>query len=177
MGKIQKYQKEYPVKDEKGTNRKYDMYFVALSGEEYLIEMDGGYGHGDIVRKHKNKKFLPAKLFYADTMKSLLAEDMGIPLVRIDCYKSEFSYIKNHIMNSIIPEVVDLSEVDWLKVEDICFRSLIADVCTYKKAHPECSASEITDQFGIFTTTIRKYWKIGTELELCEYDPEKDFER
>ena len=60
--------------------------------------MDGGY-HPYIKQKHSKKQFcsVPVKSLVADERKDNIAKKLGIPLIRIDCYESDISYIKENI--------------------------------------------------------------------------------
>lgn len=173
-------QKEYPIIDMHNTERKYDMYFETLDGNKYFVEMDGGL-HGYIIRKHeyKDKKFvfMSAKLFYADAMKDEAAERMGIPLIRIDCYKSNVEYIKKQMEESQLSEIVNLDLIDWDVIEEICCSSLLKEICQYRNDHPDLFAQSVADVFDVSNTTVRNYWKQGAKLELCDYDPQKEFNR
>lgn len=84
-------------------NYRYDLFFE-YEGKRYIIEMDGGF--------HKNEKEK-----YTDMIKDNIANQNGIEVIRIDCdyknAKERFSYIKNNTINSMLSEVIDLSNVDW----------------------------------------------------------------
>ena len=38
-------------------------------------------------------------------------------IIRIECYKSEFEYIKNNILNSELSTILKLNDFDWIKLE------------------------------------------------------------
>lgn len=137
LNMISSYEKEYVEYDERGVQRRFDMKFYDLNNNPYFVEMDGGR-HGNIKREHSNKEFvfLPAKLFVSDLMKDNIAKKLNIPLIRIDCYKSNVDYIKENIYKSDLANILDLDKIDWLQLEDICFSSLMVDICNYKNAFP-----------------------------------------
>ena len=174
-GLISSYEKEYKLIDERGTLRKFDMFFTDINNIPYLVEMDGGR-HSYIKQKHSNKKycFVPARSLLVDDLKDKIATKMDITLIRIDCYKSDIDYIKNNIYKSIMSEIFDLDKIDWIKIEEICYGNIIEEVCRYKKDHPEAFAPDVCDMFDVSSTTLRKYWKIGNRLGLCEYHPETE---
>lgn len=172
QNKISDFQREYQITDREGTPRKIDIYFETLDGSEYCVQMDGGY-HPDIIQKHSKDEFhpLPIQDFIPDIMKEYYCEDNGITLTRVDCYQSDFNYIKSELFKTELPDVVDLSEIDWKEVEQYCGTSLMADVCKYKADHPNKFAPEVAKIFGINPSTVRNYWHWGTDLGLCKYDP------
>lgn len=92
---------------------KYDIYFEK-DGRKYIVEMDGGLGHG-------NKSFTGCereieKSSIIDYIKDQLAFQQGIIVFRIDAnYENEdrFEYIRRHIMESPLVNIVNLSNVDF----------------------------------------------------------------
>lgn len=177
---IKNYQKEYLLLDENNEKRKFDMYFQALDGSEYLVEMDGGL-HGYLLQKYSDtvKKFKKdiSELSYADLMKNNIAKAIGIPLIRIDCYKSDVEYIKDNIYKSLLSSLIDLNSIDWNEVSDICFTNLMFEICKYKADHEDIFASEAAEIFGLDRSTINHYWKTGNKIGLCSYDSSKELSR
>lgn len=181
MNLIQYHQKEYILYDENGKKRKFDMYFKTLNGREYLVEMDGGL-HGYLIRKYGNNNSNKFKkdieeLSYADLMKNNIAKNIGIPLIRIDCYESDIKYIKEKIFMSELSNLINLNLIDWDEITKICFTNLMYEVCQYKATHKDAFASEIADIFKLDRGTINKYLKIGDEIGFCKYDPLKELSR
>lgn len=173
--KIQYFQSEYKIE-----NRKFDMYFI-IGEQQYLIEMDGGKGHGYIIAKHPlgNNKFraVSAKMFLNDAYKDSLAQKSNIPLIRIDCYYSDLEYIKTNILQSKLVEIVDIKNIDWERLAKTCCSNLKYEVCKYKKENPEVFANECAEKFGLSRTTIYEYWKEGTTYGWCYYDARGETKR
>ena len=144
QGMILSFEKEHLEYDKNGTMRKFDILFTSLNNKKYFVEMDGGY-HGEIIKRHRKSKLvaLPASIFLPDILKDEIAETLGIPMIRIDCYKSEVDYIKKNLIESDLSQIIDLEKIDWYEVEDFCFNNLMRDICDYKNEHPELFASEI----------------------------------
>ena len=178
MGLISYKRKEYPSVDSKGIARRFDMFIEDLNGNPYLIEMDGGY-HGDIKKKHSPKEmvFVSAKQLLADYMKEQIAESLGLPLIRVDCYKSDVKYIKNSLYNSDVAKIINLDLIDWDKIARVCSSSLMADICKYKAEHKDATATEVAELFDVTPSTVRNYWHNGTELGMCEYDSQAEGKR
>ena len=171
MGLISSKIKEYPYVDSKGIKRKFDMFIEDLDGNPYLIEMDGGY-HGDIKKKHSAKKmvFVSAKQLLADNMKEEIAESLDIPLIRVDCYKSDVEYIKQNLYDSDLAKIINLDLIDWDEIARVCTTSLMAEICKYKAEHKDATSTETAELFDVDPATVRNYWHSGTELGMCEYD-------
>ena len=88
----------------------------------------------------------------------------------IDCRKSEMEWIKNSIMNSKLPQLLNFKEddIDWLKCHEHACKSLVKITCDMWKDMK--SILQIADELKLHKCTIRKYLKQGVELGWCDYD-------
>ena len=164
---IETFKEEYKIE-----NKFYDMCFI---NEKILIEMDSGLNHGNVIKKHKPNKFIPGKTFINDMHKDTIAKDNNYKIIRIDCYKSEFDYIKDNILTSELQLIFDLNIIDWNHILELCSTNLIKEVCDFKNKHPEYSASQIAPLFGLSDVSVRKYLKMGRTLGWCKYSHETEW--
>lgn len=164
---IDVFKEEYKIDD-----KFYDMCFI---NEKILVEMDSGLNHGNVIKKHKPNKFIPAKTFVNDMCKDEIAQNNNYRIIRIDCYKSEFDYIKENILKSELQTFFNLDIVNWNHVLELCSSNLIKDVCDYKNNHPEASATQIAPLFGLSDVSVRKYLKMGNTLGWCKYDSKNEW--
>lgn len=169
---ISYFQREYYIQKE---NKFYDIYFE-INSKKYFVEMDGGLGHGYVLQKHDNSrsndkfKIYPSSMFREDVEKERLAESLDVKLIRIDCYYSEFEYIKSNILNSELKDVVDLELIDWTLVEKQSYSNLMKTVCDYRHNNPDAFVKDAVEQFNLNAETIRRYWTSGNELGWCVFD-------
>lgn len=150
--------------------RLYDFYFK-LNNKEYIIEMDGGLGHGKTdnlmngITKEESKAI--------DDYKDEQAKLHDIEVIRIDCDPSKFEYIKQNILaNKELNRIFDLSIIDWKLVSKAIITNKMKEACDlwnngYK-------IKEISDIYKIGESTIRRYLKNGTALNMCLYDGQKE---
>ena len=133
---------------------RYDFYFE-LENRKYIIEMDGGF-HDIETQK------------LTDDIKTQLAIDNGIELIRIDCkYQHEpFDYIVNNIKNSILSDILCINKVDWLLCDEYARNSLMHKACTLWEKYSK-SMGEIMEICQLSKTTVRQYLIRGRELGLC----------
>lgn len=89
----------------------------------------------------------------------------------IDCRKSESKWIKNSIMESELPQILNFVEndIDW----DLCDKiastnSEIKKVCEAYKSN-NC-ASDLAEQFHHDIHTILNYLEIGAKCGYCDYE-------
>ena len=80
-------------------------------------------------------------------IKDRIAEEMQIPLIRIDCYYSDFSYIKTQILRSDLNYIVNLQDIDWDTVEECSYSNLVKKVCEFKKENPEAFVKDAVSKF------------------------------
>lgn len=108
-----------------------------------------------------------------DKSKKELALSNGIKeenYIVVDCRKSELKWIKEHILESNLANIFDLSNIDWLKAEEFTCTNLIKEVCFYKNDNIELTSKEIGYAFNLEESTVRKYLKKGNKQNWCKYD-------
>ena len=146
----------------------YDNYFI-YNERKYIVEMDGGFHSTDNLMNGQTKETSKE----IDDYKDKLAKEHDIEVIRIDCYyksKDRLEYVKQNIIDSKLNEIFDLSIIDWLKCEEFALSNFVKTVCHYKKENPNSTTKTLSINFKIATTTIRRYLKIGNNLNWCHYD-------
>jgi len=149
----------------------YDFYFEQ-DGKKYIIEMDGGLGHG----KGNFKNNMTAKESqFIDDEKDRLAIEHGIEVIRVDCDHRMyygFDYIKNNILSNVnINNLFLLANIDWSKVLKFVSSSRIKEACDLWNIGIH-STTEISKIMKMSRTTICTYLKIGFELKITDYTVE-----
>ena len=158
---IDYFEKEY--QPEWAKPYRYDLFFI-IKNKKYIVEMDGGVGHG-------NKKFKSQEIdregLERDKVKDKLAFDNNITVIRIDCLKSDFEYIKNNVLNSLI-NIIDLSNVNWKKLEEYCTSNIVKEICEYyNRTHD--TILNISNVFKTSTRSIIDNLEKGNRLGWCNY--------
>ena len=157
----------------KGNKRcgKYDVYF-GINGQRYIVEMDGGLGHGNKV--HTNSLLSQDELLQIDLIKDKLAEEHGIKVIRIDCnYKTDdrYAYILNNVLNSNLKDIIDLSKIDFDLSNKNSISSLI--VKAGELWNQGLTAGQIRKELKIGEGTVTSYLKTASEIGVCDYSVEK----
>lgn len=95
----------------------------------------------------------------------------GINVIRINCFKSEWNFIKNNIMNSNLPNLLGFKEedIDWIKCHELACKNLVKVVCDYWNNGIN-NTSEIMKILKISRGTVIKYLKQGVDIGWCNYD-------
>lgn len=142
----------------KHSKYKYDFY-IKINNINYLIEMDGGYGHGNIDTNYATKQ----EQIETDKKKDDLAIKNGYKIIRINCnyYKVEnrFNFISNNILqselNNILPITIDILN----KSDKLSQQNYLIKFSNYWKD----GMRSYEEYFDIFHTnhrsTIRNYAK------------------
>lgn len=170
-GVITEYEREFPIED-----KSYDMR-IKVQDVNYLIEMDGGLNHGAVIIAHKKTKPISSTLFRNDLIKDELAADNGFPLIRVDCYESNFEYIKHNVLTSELARIANLDNINWTALEEFCCKNIVKEVCEYKSTHPDLFSPEIGEVFHLTQSTIRHYLHTGNNLGWCKYDGKAEMKR
>lgn len=147
---------------------RFDCYFE-INSKKYAIEMDGRWHFTD---NHLSGQTMQ-ETQKIDKYKVEVAKNHSVQVIHIDCYYSNFEYIKNNILHSSLSAIIDLTNIDWERCDKDSRSKLIKNVCEYYNQHQEMSGKEIGDVFHLSICTIRRYLKIGDKLHWCIYDKEK----
>lgn len=147
-------------------NYRYDFYFEILKNgttHKYIIEMDGGMGHGNNSDKKKAQESLKI-----DTYKDKLANSQDIQVIRIDCLKSEIGYIMTNILNSPLNDILNLSVVNWKEVDKLSTTNLVKEVCLLAD-YVSC-IEDLMAYFNLSRSTINLYLRKGKKFGWYNYD-------
>lgn len=147
----------------------YDTYFE-YNGEKYIVEADGLQHFIDTSSLWPSSD----KTKQIDYIKTQLAIDNGVVVIRIDCRKSNMNFIKNNILNSCLAQIFDLSHIDWLLCENNARSSFVYEICSYYSKSKNKTLKEISDYFDLSKPTVSKYLHAGTEIGICNYTPRKN---
>ena len=107
-----------------------------------------------------------------DKYKEDLAFQNGVlkeNFIRIDCFYSDYDYIKQNIINSPLYNLLELESFDW----ETCFKdaatSKLLIICDLWNSG-ERSFKVLNKKTGLSSSGIRSYLKRGTEIGLCSYE-------
>ena len=99
-------------------------------------------------------------------------------MIRIDCnYKKQedaFEYIKNNILNSDVNKILNLSNVNWIKVQSQIETSNVIKACWLFNNNTKCM-KEIAKILDVHPTTVSRYLKRGNDIGLCNYNSSKRY--
>lgn len=143
-------------------NKRYDFSFI-YNNKHYLLEMDGDM--------HYNSAFYHdiSKIKTNDKLKDNIASENNCILIRINCAKSEFDYIKNEVKNSQLNNLFDLNIVDWNQIKKDCLKNKIIEINNYYNNHPEMTVAEIATVFNLTYSTVLKYLKKCAEMGMNNF--------
>lgn len=143
--------------------RKYDCYFKH-KGQEYIVEMDGAFHYIDRESINHYVKESQAN----DNLKTLLANQHGICIIRIECIESNVDYIKNKILSSELSQILDLSNIDWSLCDKNAQKSLVKEACNLYMSETH-DIKKLSSILNIHSSTVRRYLKLGVKFGWCNY--------
>jgi len=150
-------------------NYRYDFYIdkinciIETHGLQHYENIDNNWGSFEKIKLNdKNKE----KLAKENDIKNYIV---------LDCRESNLEWIKNSIMNSELPMLLNFKEedIDWLKCHEYACNSLVKIVCDLWNSGIN-NLVEINNKLKISKITTRRYLKQGSILGWCNYDPKKE---
>lgn len=148
-------------------NKIYDMY---IDNYNIIIENHGEYHYQESFFSIKRGLTLQ-DIQENDKIKMKLAIDNGIHTdhyIVLDCSKSEMNYIKDSIMSSNLPKLLNFTEdqIDWDECNKFATSSRVYEACNYWNDGIK-SYKDISSIMKMHNSTIRRYIKRGKELGIC----------
>ena len=147
-------------------NYYYDFYF-RLEDEEFIIETHGGQHY----KENTDFEMTLEQVKENDKYKYELAISNGIKpenYIIIDFRESTLKWGKEHILNSRLAEIFDLSSINWKECEEYALKNIIKEVCDYLNNN-KTSINQLSMLFNLTEGTIRRYLKKGRELGYCDF--------
>lgn len=143
-------------------NKKYDFF---ISNLNLIIEVHGiqHYKKSNRGRKLEEEK-------ENDEHKKYLAKNNEIyNYIELNCTYSEMDYIKSSILRSKLNNLIDISNVDWLRCHEFALSSFV------RKASDLWNSGyrivEISEKLNLHVGTVRRYLKHATKIGWCNYVP------
>lgn len=154
-------------------NKRYDE-FLKYNDKYIVIE-----NHGRQHYEENGFKLLELEK-RNDGYKINLAKENGIDeYIILDCRCSELEFIKNSIMNSGLPYLLNFNEndINWNKCEEFALSNIVKTVCECKNNNPLLYTRELSEMFKLSVNTIINYLKKGNSLGWCFYNPKDEMIR
>ena len=165
---------EYEKKFDWSENKVYDDYILLDSGETLICENHGGWHYTDNLINGRTC----TEQQQIDQDKKSMALKNGINYyIELDCKNSDMDWIKNSILESQLPLLFDITQVDFTECDKFACHNLLKTVCEYKKEHPALFTNDIAEELKLNPSTVRQWLKRGSKLGLCDYDSSKERQR
>lgn len=159
-------------------NKIYDFYIENIKGNSLIIECHGGQHFSE-----KGFNLIGGRTLEEeqenDKIKRELALNNGIKhYIELDCRKSEMEWIKNSIMNSELPRLLDFKEddIDWIKIEKQCLKSYVVKACELWNSGIH-DTKKIANKIHRSPASVCTYLKRGALLNICDYTKEKSLRK
>lgn len=147
-------------------NKRYDIYITHLN---CIIE---NHGIQHYIQSKRGRSLEDEQA--NDILKQRIANDNGVKhYIVLDCRKSEIGLIKNSIMKSELPKLLNFKEEDinWDECEVFANKNLVLEACDLYKTLDRPTPINISKILQIDRRTVTEYLKKGSKLGMCNYDP------
>lgn len=149
---------------------RYDFYIKGKSiiiethGKQHYIETNGNW---DTLEKIKSNDKIKEHLANINDIKHYIV---------LDCRESSLEYIKNSIMDSKLPSILNFKErdINWEKCFETSLKSLVKIVSDEWNKNINISSKVLANKYNLSKNTIIKFLKIGTKLGWCLYNPKEE---
>lgn len=142
---------------------RYDFYIPSLN---CIIETHGNQHYNVPHKKSMFKRTLKEEQ-ENDIFKEQLARNNGIEnYIVIDCRKSELEWIKNSILNSELPNILNFKEEDinWNKCEEFVAKNFYKIICNYRNNNSKMLLKDIQVNLNISRWTLDKALSVGKNV-------------
>lgn len=151
-------------------NKRYDLFIPSMN---LIVEVHGKQHYENNVFSSLGGRTLEEEQLN-DCVKQELALSNGIErYVVINATVSDAMYLKQKIEESLLSELMELSNIDWQKCHLFAVSSLMKNVCVLFEENNPSITEQISKQLNISRKTVVDYLKRGSALGLCSYDPRK----
>lgn len=152
------------------------IYDIFIDTHNIIIENHGDYHYVNGFARIKSARSFE-EVQENDLIKHNLAISNGIEeqnYVVLDCYKSEMQYIKNSIMSSNLPTLLNFTEddIDWQKCDEFATSSRVYEACCHWNNGLQ-SYREIASLMKMHHGTIARYIRKGRELNIIKENTTK----
>ncbi|HEY8889441.1 MAG TPA: hypothetical protein VIM70_04250 [Clostridium sp.] len=148
---------------------RYDLYINHING---IIEIQGIQHYQETKSKWGSLKDIQDN----DRNKLTVANKNGIShYIIVDCRYSDMEFIRENIMNSELPTLLNFKEedIDWLKCHEAGCSSLVKISCDMWSSGIR-DISKIGVELKLDKCTIRNYLKKGAKLSWCNYNTKEE---
>lgn len=165
------FEREYKIGK---IRRYYDIYI----SPNIIIE-NNGLQHYKHTHFHDLSNTTISDSVQNDNFKKEHALNNGITYyIELDCSKSTLEHIKNSIMNSALPNILNFSEddVNWDKCLEKSLGSAVIKCCDMWNTN-KYSVNQLAKIMKTSHVTISNYLKYCAECGLCDYNPEEEIKK
>ena len=143
---------------------KYDFYLnnfdiiVETHGDQHYREIRNNWG---TLEETQNNDFDKEWLARSNNIKNYII---------LDCRKSELEWIKDNIMLSRLPKLLNFkeSDIDWLKCHEFACKNLVKMTCD--EFNKSKNVTEIMKYLKIGRNTVIRYLNQGAKVGWCNYN-------
>lgn len=155
-GLIKNYilEKSYKINDK---TRRYDIFATLFNGEKIICENNGIQHYKEIGYKVD----LKTQQIIDNEKKNYALNILKVEhYISLDCRESNFTFMKNSILNSELNNIFDLANIDWELCEKMGRSNKKELILNYYMENPTITIKELAKKFNTTKRVIYDYFKL-----------------
>lgn len=147
------------------------MYDFYLYDYNTIIETHGNQHYSTSTFSFKGGRTYLEEIENDKNKKELALKNSISNYIILDCRKSNIEWIKQSVMNSLLPTLLDfhVDDISWDECEKFAMNSLMMEVIDCYN-NTNYSPLQLEKELGIGHCAIRNYLQRGNKLGLCNYN-------
>lgn len=150
---------------------RYDNYLV-YHGKSYILEMDGGLGHGKLTYKSREVDITGLQ---TDQYKDMMAEQHNITVIRIDCSDQNYEHMCINVQNAL-QQIIGISiEINKDQIIMDALSNSVKEICEYYEVNKgKMNNKQIAKHFNVSITYFQHCINWGIKYGWCTRIPQKE---
>ena len=140
--------------------KRYDGY-VKINNREYIIELDGELGHGNVTF-FREKDTVGKEI---DNIKDIIANNHNITVIRIPCLRISFDILKD-LFYEYLTDILPLNKIDWYLLKEQCFKNIHKEIClSFENENNDINY--LSNKYNLSNTKIKNILLQGRDFGWC----------
>lgn len=155
--------------------KSYDIYIPNL---QCIIE-NNGMQHYKETQSYGKTRNLKEEQENDEYKKQIAIDNKILHYIILDCRYSKLEWIKNSILSSELPLLLNFDEhtIDWEQCDIFAKKNLVKELCEYYNDNSNILIKDLSEIFHINKLLVGQWLTIGNKYGWCKYSDEDRYRR